>query len=363
VNIKNPYLSVACLGFAHMVVDACCSILVLYFIDTGRDIFFYILLYNLIAFGLQLPLGWISDRLKKPKSVTLIGCFFVLGSLVSFHNPLISVCLAGFGNAVFHVGGGTIALNLNPRKTTMPGIFVAPGGIGLATGIILAQFNIGNLWFFIIPLLSAIAFCFFIKAPVINYKTVKTEKSNLVSLIILFFFLSISIRSVVGSAIIFPWKSHVLPAIILALAIACGKASGGIIADRLGWLKTATGGLLISALLLTFGPYIPAIAITGMFFFNFTMPITLVAISNLLPGKPGSSFGLASLALILGALPTFFHYKSVISMPVIILTLILVSVILIIFGLKLYLKNYSTQSDLTTLKLHSINRCLTDQQT
>jgi hypothetical protein len=42
-----------------------------------------------------------------------------------------------------------------------------------------------------------------------------------------------------------------------------------------------------------------------MFLFNFTMPITLVAISNTLPGRPGFSFGLTTLALIIGVIPTY----------------------------------------------------------
>jgi FSR family fosmidomycin resistance protein-like MFS transporter len=42
----------------------------------------------------------------------------------------------------------------------------------------------------------------------------------------------------------------------------------------------------------------------GAFVFNFTMPVTLLAILSVMPKNKGLSFGLTSAALFIGSLPT-----------------------------------------------------------
>ncbi|MBV7276085.1 hypothetical protein I6U48_24655 [Clostridium sp. PL3] len=42
-----------------------------------------------------------------------------------------ALIISGLGNAFFHVGGGVIILNLRPGKASLPGIYVAPGAMGL----------------------------------------------------------------------------------------------------------------------------------------------------------------------------------------------------------------------------------------
>jgi hypothetical protein len=64
-----------------------------------------------------------------------------------------------------------------------------------------------------------------------------------------------------------------------------------------------------------FGGSNSAAVTIGMWLFQMTMPVTLVALYALMPGRPAFAFGLTCLALILGGLPTFFraikaHYDS-----------------------------------------------------
>ena len=72
-----------------------------------------------------------------------------------------------------------------------------------------------------------------------NYVREKIEKIklNYFELILFFVFLSIAIRSLVGMALVFPWKANIDLAIILTLAIVFGKALGGIFADKFGWIR------------------------------------------------------------------------------------------------------------------------------
>ncbi len=93
---------------------------------------------------------------------------------------------------------------------------------------------------------------------------------------------------------------------------------------------------LISAPLLAFGAAIPDAATLGIFLFNFTMPITLVAISNTLPGRPGFSFGLTTLALIIGVLPTYAGAGSFLSQSPSVFAIIISSAIVLYYALFLY---------------------------
>jgi hypothetical protein len=55
------------------------------------------------------------------------------------------------------------------------------------------------------------------------------------------------------------------------------------------------------------------------------MPVTLVAVAALLPGRPGFAFGLACVALVGGAVPTYYHEVKTLFSPTLFLTLILLS--------------------------------------
>lgn len=297
-------------GLSHALVDASCAFLVLKHIDMIADMWLYIVLYNALAFGLQLPFGLLLDKYKYPKIASIIGLFLVFIAFIYFKIPMLAVVLASIGNAIFHVGGGQVALSINTSKATYPGIFVAPGGIGLALGIYLSFSNVVfNVMIFPIFLLFMILMLFVTKIP--NYSVVKKtlRMDNVDMLIVLFLAISIAVRSVIGLSINFPWKTNLNLLILLTISIALGKLLGGIFADRLGWMKTGVFSLLAASLLLAFGASYPVIGIVGILLFNFTMPITLVAISNVLTGRAGLAFGITALALLIGSIPTFTHYK------------------------------------------------------
>lgn len=323
-------------GFAHALVDASCIILLLGGIDVKGDLLTYILIYNLLAFGLQLPFGWILDRIQQPVFSAALGCIILSLALLSFIHPLTAVILAGTGNALFHVGGGTISLNLRPGTAAIPGLFVAPGGIGLFAGSIILKINGFHPEFFVVFLLVMGLIIFLVKSPPVCYEIKKAKAVNYLTLTILLLLITICIRSAVGLSVAFPWKSNMTLLILLTVSIALGKGLGGFLADYFGWIKITVSGLALSALLLFFGPQFATAGIVGLFFFNLTMPVSLVAISNLLPGRPGFSFGLTTFAMIAGALPTFFRTKSFLSNSPVILFLIILSTIILFIGLKRY---------------------------
>jgi FSR family fosmidomycin resistance protein-like MFS transporter len=92
-----------------------------------------------------------------------------------------------------------------------------------------------------------------------------------------------------------------------------GKAAGGVLADRFGRAAVGVGAVVLSAPLLVVAPGVAAVGIAGMFLFNMTMPVTLVAIADVMPERPGFAFGLTCLALIAGALPVMLRLTGTIT--------------------------------------------------
>ena len=126
-----------------------------------------------------------------------------------------------------------------------------------------------------------------------------------------------------------------LPSVLpwLALAAFLGKAVGGHLADRLGWTRSSIVALLLSALPLSYLSPLPLVAVLGMLLFQMTMPVTLLAIYHAYPHQPGFAFGLPCLALLLGSLPAFFLPSQLLTGPLLLLGLSLVSVAALIVGL------------------------------
>ena len=330
-------------GLCHALVDASSAFLVLGAIDAKDDLWLSIVLYNALAFGLQVPFGFLLDKYGQSKFVSISGLFCLIAAYFAIRTPFLAVVLAGTGNALFHIGGGQVALSINNRKAMYPAIFVAPGGIGLALGIYLSLSHITvNLFLFPVFLIIMIGVVFITKIPAFSVEKPSVQKFNTILLIIVLLMLSICIRSLIGLSIYFPWKSNTYLLLILTFSVAFGKVLGGILADKLGWMKTGLSGLLLSAPLLAFGATYPFAGLLGIFVFNFTMPVTLVAISNALPGRAGLSFGITTLALFIGAVPTFTKYLGWFRQEWLVFIFILFSAVLLYFGLSYYFRVKNT---------------------
>ncbi len=298
---------------AHLLVDGACAALVfslfsLSFVSAGAFLTL-VLLYDILAFGTQPFFGLLIDRLRLPVIFASGGAALVVLAIplgLILHLPFCAIVIAGVGNALFHLGGGSIAFNLSPRKATMPGLFVAPGTIGLFLGTLAGKTATVFTWYLGLALLLVAVLILFMKAPRINYTLRKKQvKMDTFDLVLVFVLAVIVIRSLMGVALSFGWKSNLILLTALTVGIFLGKAVGGVLADRYGWRKITVGTLIISAPLVSFFGAVPLLAIVGMFLFNMTMPVTLTALANLFTGRPAFAFGLNCIALIGGALVVF----------------------------------------------------------
>lgn len=338
---KQVYLNLMVFGFTHACVDAACIALTTLYGRYGTNldfdrIFFVIMLYNIIAFGLQPFVGEMIDRSEHPRRAAAIGCAMTAAAVLLFDfSKLLMICLAGLGNAVFHTGAGSLCLNLRPGQTAPSGIFVAPGTMGLYIGLLLGSNGKFDGQYFAILLMVLAVVISLLKTPEIDYsKTIRSKDFSLIREFLILITFAIAVRALIGFCVTFPWKTDKTLLFILTLAVVLGKGVGGILADRFGRISVATWSLLISAPLISFASDYPFAAIAGMFLFNFAMPVTLVAIADVLPGKPAFAFGITCLALIVGAFPTFFSFSAPIKNADFIFASVVLAAFAVYYGLR-----------------------------
>ena len=120
--------------------------------------------------------------------------------------------------------------------------------------------------------------------------------------------LVVILRSYIGMAVGFPWKTGVLAGLLSVLALVGGKIAGGFLAAGAGASRTAVISLVMAALCYLFSSWMPA-GLAALFLFNMTMPITLYWVVCAFPQMPGFAFGFLTFALFLGFLPGYFELQ------------------------------------------------------
>lgn len=325
-------------AFCHCAVDFCCvaTVVCIAVPALGADALLTgaaaVVLYDMLAFALQMPIGAALDSRENGVRTALISYALVaLGAVVAFL-PVTTTIIAGvvlvaLGNAFFHCAGGLDVLR-SPQGTYAPsGLFICTGAFGVYFGM-RAGDTFGSLLIVAILVLMAVSFLLtmrmaeglgtstgslFIKAP-------ELSPTALVAVILLA--LTVALRSYTGLVMAFPWKGDFPLALALICAVVCGKALGGIICDRIGPERTSIISLGVAAPIFLLSFAYPTAGLLATLLFNFTMPITLVAIAELMPANRGFAFGIASFSLAIGAIPTFIAAQNVNATALAVLSLI-----------------------------------------
>lgn len=351
-----PKKEVTTFAFAlcHFVVDFACVSSMLCAVsrvlgESGQDslefVALSILLYDIVAFTLQLPVGIVLDKLDKNSYAALLSYALVgAGVLISLFPVALlewlAVLLLAVGNALFHSAGGLIVLNISQKHAGPSGIFIATGAIGVFLGTQSAQMERLQIAFSLLVLLFLCALITLVVQKVnkkywnvhnVAFDIPKLSFNTVLAIALLS--LVVALRSYAGMVMSFPWKSEMLLLVLSILGVFAGKALGGIVADRIGFRTTAIFSLIVAATLFAPSWEIPVMGLMGIFFFNFTMSITLASLANILPNAKGTAFGLASFSLAVGALPALAGFR--IEHPVILSGISLVSALALGVGLTL----------------------------
>lgn len=293
---------------AHFLVDLCCALLMFRIAPASPNAALLFLVYNYCAFALQMPLGLLADRLNRNALLAAAGCALVALSFALPSVPLAAVIAAGLGNALFHVGGGVDVLNDSGEKAAALGVYVSPGALGLFFGTMLGKGDF-PLFSGVVLMLAALAAILLMAHRTDTLRASHNAPLSFrgigrfdVLLPALCLFLVVILRSYAGMTMRFSWKSSGSWALIATLAVVLGKCTGGFAMDALGARTASLLSLIAAAVLFLFAdsPYAGTAAI---FLFNMTMPVTLWALAQRMPGCKGFSFGLLTFALFLGFVP------------------------------------------------------------
>lgn len=336
-------LFLAFVSFEHLCIDLLCIFTLSTIVRTGllsaNELLWLYFLYSLTAFGTQVIWGSLMDNFGYEKYVLLVSGFMVImGFLLIAMSPLLAVLLAGLGNALFHVSAGSLVLQGWDNKFGPIGIFVAPGAIGVLLGSYSISQNIswGLPVSLLIILLTILAF-WMAKKMLLFKSNQETQQASFLPIILILCI--VVLRAFTGSVLVFSWKSIIELLFVLTFAITVGKAVGGLLADRFSWFKVVVISMCIAFPLVIFDVS-PVFGIVGSLLLNITMAITVVLLYRLLPGKPGTTFGLTCLALFIGGTPGYSpQIKGVFNNAIFPPLAILLTLLLIIIFYKRYSKH------------------------
>ena len=341
-------------ALCHFVVDFACVSSMLCAVsrvlgESGQGslevIALSILLYDIVAFTLQLPIGIALDQLDKNFYAALLSYALVGAGVILSLVPIAllewpAILLLAIGNALFHSAGGLCVLNISQKHAGPSGIFIATGAIGVFLGTQSAQMGRLQIAFSLLVLLFLCALITLVVQKVnkkywnvhnVSYDIPRLSSNTLLAIVLLT--LVVALRSYAGMVMAFPWKSEVLLLGLSIFGVFAGKALGGVVADRIGFRTTAISSLIVAATLFAPSWEMPVMGLLGVFFFNFTMSITLASLANIFPNAKGTAFGLASFSLAVGALPALLGFR--IEHPLMLSAMSLVSALALGVGLTL----------------------------
>jgi len=272
--------------------------------------------------------------------VGLAGSLLMATGLLVTPVPWATVLLLGVGSATLHIAAGTATLKL-PRRGLAVGVFESTGAIGLAAGTVLgsgARLTSGWVWsglFAVIVLLGGLVILWWGTAGVARLGTGEAVKEgfglsarlddtmvgcprprrpawtladaqSLAPIAILTVLTVLSLmRSVVGFSAPQPWKDTTVLVMCAAVAVALGRAIGGVIADRWGAFMPSLFGFVGVALCWGLAPQFAWAGLLGAFCMALPMaPIILALVT--VTRRPSLSFGLAQLFQVPAALTAGF---------------------------------------------------------
>jgi len=319
--MARPLRLALLLGLAHGVSDGAAGLLLgqLGHALAIERVAALVLLYNLLAFGLQPIAGMLADQIGRPRAVGAVGLLLVAAGLaLAPVATLPAVALAGMGGAAFHVGAGALALQAGGGGAALPGLFAAPGVLGLAIGGALAVGQVAAGPYFLALTVGLAAWVIWMPGgPAVDgwpappspladrargaCYAAQIDGHDLIMLVLL---AAIALRSLVWSGLQALMSGHVELLLGMGLAAAAGKAVGGVLADHVGWRRYCAAAIGAASLLVSLGEGQKWALLLGVGLLQSATPAALAATARLLPGRPATAAGLAlGLAIAAGGLP------------------------------------------------------------
>ncbi len=272
-----------------------------------QESFLFIVIYSVIGFGGQLPIGFWIDHQKKIKPFAKVSIIVLpLAVLSYFINAETGIIFSGIASAFIHVTGGAICLQVNNNKTGPLALFTAPGVLGLTIGGALGAFS---SWLLLLSLIAILPLVFLIAKstfPVYHAQEKKQSELEGHDWLMLGILLIMCFRSFVFDVLNHIAQEHENGLIIIGISAFAGKIIGGFVADKIGWKKFVYISLPLALVMFQFGKEnIYALAF-GIACLQSSVPITLLLMGRGLQLYPATATALSlGTSIALAGLPLF----------------------------------------------------------
>lgn len=281
-----------CWGILHGVNDCIAGYMLASYtlFVSQQNALLALIVYSILAFGGQLPVGLWLDAKKDLKTFSLFSVVLLLLSCpLYFVNPFAAIVVAGFASAGIHVTGGCICLLTSKEKFGPLGIFTAPGVAGLAIGSFCGHLD--KYWL-ILPFVTALIFFLqVIKNEFPAYATAKKVKDDILDshdLVMIVLLLLMSVRSFLFDLVNTFSGQFGYGLLVIGLSAFAGKIIGGFFADRIGWKRWVFITLPLSFVFLELG-HENLIALSfGVACLQSSVPVTLQLMYNTVPNYPAT---------------------------------------------------------------------------
>ena len=297
-------------GILHGVNDWVAGYLLAHyaFAVAPQQSFFALIIYSVLAFGGQLPVGlWLDNKRDLKNSGVISVILLLVACFVSFIDPFAAIIIAGIASAGIHVVGGCACLMVNEEKLTPLGIFTAPGVAGLTLGGFCGAIS-GN-WMLVPLIIAAVLFLLIMQNGFPVYRLRKKENEKAVDthdLLMIILLLVMSLRSFLFDLLNSFSQQYEYGLLILGLSAFAGKIIGGLFADKIGWKKYVYITLPIALLLFHFGKQNIYALGFGIACLQSSVPITLLLMSRSLPIYPATATALSlGASVAIAGLPLF----------------------------------------------------------
>lgn len=309
-------------AFIHFAVEVMCFSVLIGVYNPGGYWWALACLFDILAFGLQAPLGVLFEKYNNAKPGVWGLIILSIGALIAFLSndnvifQFASLIIITLGNAMVHIAGALSTLRVSEGRLSESAIFVGGGSFGVITGRLIGTDR--TLWWipFIITavaIVMAIIIDIRIKRKYGRYAfsfDIEPCRQKLVNkpvgITILILFLVVCVRAYIGYGLPTAWNKTVVQTILLFSFMGIGKMSGGILADIFGARKVGVISCLVAVPMLVFSNNIMWLSLLGVASFSMTMAITLGGLVSVLPKHPGVAFGVTTLGLLMGTVPLFF---------------------------------------------------------
>lgn len=308
-----------CWGLLHGINDfAAGYMLANYMLLQGpSNGFLLLVLYAIIGFGGQLPVGFWLDSHKQLKPFVWASLLLLPLGMVAYgvHAPT-GIIVAGLSSACLHVTGGTVCLQQRHDKAGPLALFTAPGVLGLTIGGALGHLGNGVL---LVGLAASVLVSLYVwRSPLPAYQKPAQSQSQLDAhdWLMLGILLVMCFRSFLFDIINQVAHLHPNGIIIIGISAFAGKIIGGYAADTIGWKKYVYISLPLALLLFQFGKHNIVALSFGVACLQSSVPITLMLMARSLPLYPatatalslGTSVALAGLPLYMAPSGTMIHW-------------------------------------------------------